>query len=270
MIIFMRVIFIIIVPLSFSSITYSIPCVETGESKIERPDFSTAQLLAFKKFGDFLIEKTSKEDVIVFVGRSFWIVKYYFDVIKPDRKYYSISFSGNPFGNPFHPERASQDDLASYKNYLQKAGLVNALANLGDNRLFLVDYTVSGTGIIAFSRILADLNLINKNTQVVFAVGTTLYSQEIMERPDYAFVASNSYKALSKQFKTQFLPFSFSNAGNNEHDESIGSITGAWEFSLPGLGHFPFYKWQKLDPFNCDQSPSLDAVKENARRTWGR
>src|SRR6478752_10216063 len=80
------------------------------QEDIKKTIYTREEFLTFKDYGDFLKKNTTENDIVIFVGRSLFLVHHYWDKSGrlDDRTYFSISFSGRPFQNNATP-RAEDD-----------------------------------------------------------------------------------------------------------------------------------------------------------------
>lgn len=121
--------------------------------------FTDKELKVLKGFADTIIANTTPDDIILFIGRSPFMIKHYFDVVKVNRTYFSAAFSGKPYmvmredegSDTIHPK-----DIEAYKEYANKLGL-NAALTAKKGHIIFVDMIVMGRSIAEFATFFATL-----------------------------------------------------------------------------------------------------------------
>lgn len=220
---------------------------------LQKPIYTSDQLNSIKDLAESILKKTTSEDVIVFIGRSLYLVPYYWDVSGQgkDRNYHCVSFSGgrryiNAWNNMKYTSPAP-DKLDSYKSYLEKTTFLKNLKENVTGRLVLVDYAETGLGIAAFLKI----------TQGLFPDLTKREYQIIAVGPE----DKGSPEGILNQMglSCEFYPVI----------KGLQGVFMRWEYSLPGLCHYDEKKWGDVDPFTAEKSGRIDLVLEHARYVWG-
>lgn len=242
--------------------------------------FTKTDLTVAKIYSEILHEKTTKDDVVIFLGRSPYIYYYFWKTHYKDRNYFSVSFSGQPYstdknfieaGESCENGKPSDEKLIAYKKYLNSIGLVSSLEELkktGSGRVVLVDFTITASGMINFVTILQALELLDKSSTILFAAVASFYEQKAMENEEYA-----TRKALKNRqfpFITEFFPFSTLTMGMKigGNEAPVGGGVIDWEFSIPGLGYFPCSRWAEVDPKDFKETGDIDVVTKTADKVW--
>ncbi len=69
--------------------------------------FTESELKIIKEYAVALYQKTTTDDLTIFIGRSPWIVSHYWKTKSYEVNYYCVSFSGNPYDEKVYPEGRS-------------------------------------------------------------------------------------------------------------------------------------------------------------------
>lgn len=82
-------------PLSDEAIIKSLEALFCKKS-LTKEVYTDEELNVFKNYGEFLREHTTEEDIVIFIGRSLFLVHHYWDLSGrlDNRTYFSVSYSG--------------------------------------------------------------------------------------------------------------------------------------------------------------------------------
>lgn len=253
--------------LCYFAFVSSSPCVEEVQydSRKDTPNFSNKHIMEFKRFGDFLEEKTSKDDFVVFVGRSPYLTKYYWDVNNTNRNYISVSYSGTAY-DPYDSKQFPTDaQLEKYEKYLTDIGFSNKIKNT--SKIVLVDFTVTGSGLWGFTRLI--FNVFNKdidNKSVSFVCWNVFFPSTKMEHIGAKF---ETFSQDYKQCKFEFIPFSSFGVLDNSNN-LFNLIISNWEFSIQNLSYFPHSYWDQedKDPSKITEEKNVEHTRSRAIKVW--
>jgi hypothetical protein len=207
--------------------------------------FNLELTLEVIKAAELLIDNTSEEDVLLFLGQT---PNYIFNIVKNHRTSIAIPISGRPFGDTYNIPR--REELDNYCVLLETLGVTRELFIKKD--VIFIDHSHTGVSITAFARLIMrcvglidkySTNVLDNNWVFRFIniVSNVQYPNWITA-PDRNFINTIGYLIMPN-----LVAFA------NENTKPIGS-----SYCIPrSIPEYPYFKW------NCP--PDYSAVKEGTR-----
>ena len=184
------------------------------------PVFDLKLILEVIKASNLLIDKTNKNDILIFIGQS---PDYLSHIVKTKRRVISVPFSGRPFGDEY--STPDDDNIYKYCDFLRTLGINETL--LQSENVILVDHTHSGQSPELFVKVLQTCFNCYECFKFINIVSNLQYNLGAITSSRPAYIQTIGYLLMPNLV-------AFANEGNPNNSEH----------TIPrSVPHYPHWKW---------------------------